>query len=605
MHRTWNLLSKAGAAYGSAARQSFENHRKRFDRNRTMWELMIWSFVVYHQFEESGGFIARAYAGPVASDDGQTQTHSDPVQVGAAEALADAQNDGAGDAAATDQIAAQDAGAPAAVISSAWEGSDGALAGHHWGGSHVHVSLQGALLNLGDIVHGATAHFDGTGSAPAGHSFGLAAEQFDPAQLKFFDGLKTFAGDLGFADGISELASATGSSAQSFVGSMGGFGQSALTPIAYWQAEGGVSSEPGFKTTDIFNVDWAVQLNGAVDGRTVAASQSSGWAGSLDSSQDVAHKTFGNGATFTDGGDWTGALAVQGNYYEFNTIIQVNVLWDNDRITLDNYGGTGSSGSPLVVRTGENVQTNTAEIVNDHGASDQAGLGDHSHQEIAGGVSSTTSVLQLNVITDLDQISLDLDGVVGDAIGSIDFASIFAAGHTQSNTSTVETAPGAAPADMTLKDYILSHAGGKIGFVAGNYYELNTVVQFNATYDRDTVTQSGPALAGPDGGGSDAITTGGTIQFNTARIVSNDSHDDLFVGGHYSEFNLVLQINVLDDSDVITQIRGGTGQTPGIPAVDLHGHDGGDGAGGADMAQFTAPSVFDDPMHRGGADMTG
>ena len=59
---------------------------------------------------------------------------------------------------------------------------------------------------------------------------------------------------------------------------------------------------------------------------------------------------------------------INGDYYEFNTIFQINVISDNNTIhqTYGN-GNSGYGGGHGVIASGGNIQLNTAGIMkNDH-----------------------------------------------------------------------------------------------------------------------------------------------------------------------------------------------------------------------------------------------
>ena len=567
--------------------------------------------------------------------------------------------------------------------------------------------------------------------------FSITPETFDPEQLSFFDGLGAFTGQLGFGiDGVEgvDFVLATPDDAHGMVGAAATFSQDVLSPLGYWQEEGSFDEVIELTTADIFDVDWAVQLNGVLDGTAFSSTQFSGFDGaSLDMSHDTADKSFGNEATVTDGDDWSGALAVAGDYYEFNTIVQFNVLWDNDTITIENYDGSSTEDvpaadptvvaastpadeplrsvetppathfapteepapvvetvapveetqaaemtsaaestpapkyepaskdtptvesapltvsreqpvdtkpvaesppsmnsdpvkssepadgyepvvvyEPVIVKTGENTQKNTAEIASytDPAPSPFKYEDDTPHQYFAGGASSSTSVVQANVIKDVDEISFEMDEVLGDTIGSLDFASVQSAGHEQANTSTVVTAANPGQTKKTLVDFLQDYDDGPLSYVAGDYYELNTVVQVNAAFDRDTIVKTAldnAADAAAKAGGPNVVSSGGFMQFNSARIEKDDKDDDLFVGGRYTEFNLVLQINVLDDSDIIKQVRSKKDKLLDKFNLSKYARDDDkrdDGEHGKNMSEFAPPSVFDDPMERG-ADMIG
>ncbi len=749
MHGTRHKLASVFAPYRAALREQIDYHRTRFERNRTLWEMMIWSFAVYQGLVRDGFFFSEAVARTAEEDDGQAEPSDPPVPGGVAARFEapshpeHEQTDDADPALQATKLLPQD------FVFTVADGSGVSLAKAIGSGSHV-ARLPFPDAGLINIQGGSTGFVSAAfGPAPLisldpFEALGITPETFDPEQLSFFDGLGTFTGQLGFGiDGVEgvDLVLATPDDAHGLAGAATTFSQEVLSPIGYWQEEGSFEDVIELTTADIFNVDWAVQLNGVLDGTAFSATQLSGFEdATLDMSHDTSDKSFGNEATVTDGDDWSGALAVAGDYYEFNTIIQFNVLWDNDTITIENYDGGGteevpavdstlaaattpadetpmsqdstpvvysapteertpavetavvvedtpvsedtsaSSTSappaapqqtaestpvvasttsveseplvashqqpietkpvvesppatvyesvketepvdvyepavayePVIVKTGENTQKNTAEIASYTAPAPgvPSNADEAPHQYFAGGVSSSTSVVQANVIKDVDEISYEMDEMLGDTIGSLDFANVHSAGHDQANTSTVVTAANPGQTKKKLLDFVKHYDDGPLSYVAGDYYELNTVVQVNAAFDRDTIVKTAldnAADAAADTGGPNVVASGGFMQFNSARIEKDDKNDDLFVGGRYSEFNLVLQINVLDDSDIIKQVHSNKNKLLSKFNLDHYAHDddkGDDGGHGKGMSQFALPSVFDDPMDRG-ADMMG
>ncbi|MEL6374571.1 MAG: hypothetical protein AAFR04_11465 [Pseudomonadota bacterium] len=185
-------------------------------------------------------------------------------------------------------------------------------------------------------------------------------------QLEFFDGLGNFYTDLGLGPNVGSLADLVGTSAQGEISYAFTFVANPLAPVSYWQGDGDLSSELQPSDRDGFDVDWAIQASGIVDGQTLHLQDTNGSSSQSQFTQSglSEDKAVGNSATLVDGQDWDGALWVHGNYYEFNTIIQINVLWDEDIVSVVREGDTAQAvASPQVISTGDNAQVNTAHIV--------------------------------------------------------------------------------------------------------------------------------------------------------------------------------------------------------------------------------------------------
>src|SRR5690606_22971237 len=129
-------------------------------------------------------------------------------------------------------------------------------------------------------------------------------------------------------------------------------------------------------------------------------------------------------------------------------------------------------------------------------------------------------------------------------------------GSKQSNTSLVATRPGELDPYVSVQSYVAQlkalEPKTKVEIVDGDYYEFNTIFQINFVDDGDRVerTDGGGRQEGP---GAGVLATGGNIQFNAASIVKDDASDYLYVGGRYTQYNLVMQVNALDNSSEIKQ----------------------------------------------------
>jgi hypothetical protein len=448
-----------------------------------------------------------------------------------------------------------------------------------------------------------------TGSIVSGGAINSSSQpvQIFP-DLAFFSGLDAYAKALGFDTGVKQLLGTLDASLGNSVEIAAGFAKNPLASLGIWR---GLDSDPvpnAFWKGDTFDVDWVVQATGQSGIGTPVIGDVSGVQGSVTSQlsaathADDASKTVGNSGVLVDGGDWQGTLWVTKNYYEFNTIVQVNLLWDNDTVSLVNTSPTASLADGMI-STGQNVQTNNATIMDadvvNTNAANSAPADTAPSQLILGGVYENFSAIQLNNIVDMDQISFivadyyKLAADQGPGLQTIGFADVNSAGHTQANQSVmVGSATSTGDLLTAGQFYQIKSSNGPVQVIDGNYYEFNTIFQINVTFD----TNSYFGTAGA------AVTTGGSVQFNQAAILGNDSKDDLFVGGTYTQYNLVLQVNALQDSDLITQLSAvvhdvdaATG-TIGAPPIVSSGADGTSGTG--PTINLTLQSALDDMSSR-------
>jgi hypothetical protein len=192
-------------------------------------------------------------------------------------------------------------------------------------------------------------------------------------------------------------------------------------------------------------------------------------------------------------------IIVGGTFYEFNSIVQVNVLLDDDVIHQLANGSADQSADAE-----GNALVNDAAIVR---------IGGDGYKPLAG-----------------DPASL------AEAIGSreAEFDQALARGLPGNGTDTI-----------------------RVLYVTGDYYDYNVLLQTNVLSDGDRAEQVGvtdrPAVAdGQDSAGAIAQTAdaGGNSLQNVALIVSVGSTSDYqYVGGTVYEDTLLLQANIVTDTD--------------------------------------------------------
>ena len=267
------------------------------------------------------------------------------------------------------------------------------------------------------------------------------------------------------------------------------------------------------------------------------------------------------------------------------------------------------------MHAGQNTQLNQAQIFDYAPTSDEEDQPVENLQEIYeaqveeydqllnGGNLTNNAVIQRNAIIDNDNIGYTIEGLIegtGESGPIGGGADVFGSGQTQDNESLLVTG-GFEDALISRGDFSAHlndlYDADQITNLYGNYYEFNTIVQINIVSDIDEVNwySDGPATG-------DVIASGGNIQLNQATLIHDDEHDSLYVGGVYTEYNLVLQVNALEDNDTIQQINSlidtllGTDPADDGSPVDYSNDQGEDGEDGLtqDDVNVALPSVLDE-----------
>lgn len=557
-------------------------------RRRHAWQLLAWSLIMSGAFDSAG----RASAGDLIGADTSGE-------VGAPDKGPAPLHEEAADASQVVEAYGPAAEEPGPAMPEHLAGEEAARAPD---GSAAAARTSG--INPGHLSPPATQYPAGA-PHPGAAKFTATFEQLieiDP-EVPFFEGLEQFAQQLGFANGLAELIEAVDPSLRPALASALQVTENPLARVALWQGLSDAPPPVQFWQGDKFEADWVVQANGlSDDGRPLVSSVDGVAASQTNQLLDSGVKTMGNTATIVDGGDWEGTLWVAKNYFEFNTIVQVNLLWDNDSVIAVSAGAAGVGAGTGTIATGQNLQANNAQIIDLNGTLDLDGSGNgglvegalnNTKQLILGGSYEHFSAVQLNSITDIDQILLavaDHYALVESLSDTIDFAPIASSGHIQTNTALMVGGLSSDGNGMSVAQFYAEARQGEVTFVNGNYYEFNTVFQINVAFDTDSY------LGRIDADG--IIASGGNVQFNEARILENDNQDSLFVGGRYTEYNLVLQINALEDSDLITQISAmAHGIGAASAAIDAVQPDGVSQTGTSESV--TLPSVMYDQSVRG------
>lgn len=201
-------------------------------------------------------------------------------------------------------------------------------------------------------------------------------------------------------------------------------------------------------------------------------------------------------------------IIVEGNYYEFNAIIQTNIVLDDDFLGLSAWnsqiGDDSEEGSNhQSADAGSNELLNDATITN-------IGGGDQFNSMTAGAASLA------------DQI--------GSRVGELELESLF---------PELGLLPGSG--------------GGvfEVLYVSGDFYEYKSIEQTNMIVDVDTSDQN--TDSSEPGSVTQDVSSGGNTAWNVAVIVDVDSTSNYqYLGGNYYEDEMLVKANITTDDDDIS-----------------------------------------------------
>ncbi|MCV0429799.1 MAG: hypothetical protein K5905_30540 [Roseibium sp.] len=291
--------------------------------------------------------------------------------------------------------------------------------------------------------------------------------------------------------------------------------------------------------------------------------QESGWAPGDTGlvGAELGSNTVYNGAVIVDLDEGVGTFVVLGDYYQTNTVAQVNVYTDSDYVQLGNAGAS--------VSLNENEATNTAQMTKQALLDDvidyRGFTGYFWDIDISyGDYFDVKSLYQENTLYSNDIVSQESSGahqrVMADANG-------------QYNVATVEDIGNSY-------DLIV---------VLGNYFSGNFIHQTNILLDNDWVTMTADGEAGSQtiyGGQNQLSNEAGIISYSMDEFGSVSSGFEafllgletkdriepedwwsysgsgstemkvLFVTGDYYDVNFIKQLNIVSDSDAAMQVGG-------------------------------------------------
>lgn len=338
---------------------------------------------------------------------------------------------------------------------------------------------------------------------------------------------------------------------------------------------------------DYYSTNAIFQINSLIDHDEVNV------AGSAGASPSTGNNTTDNIADFIEhpglystipahfGGWQWNVDVVNGDYYSLHTVVQQNLLLDDDVVVQ-----TGS-GAHYEVVAGANGQVNLAQVFD--------GEIHYDLIIVAGAYHGMNVIFQNNILLDNDEIQQ----VAGEFESSQDASS----GNNQLiNAATIERfgednflpmnddimaivaaiASGASSLDPSLTN-ILAGPDGVINvlYVTGDYYDVNAIWQTNITSDIDVMLQllepsDETASIDPDDPGTQSVSTGGNKLINEAVIV-DVAATDTYVDGEVYTDTILVQANLvptnLDDAvngdteTLITELVAFVNETQNEPAA--------------------------------------
>lgn len=622
-------------------------------RRRDVSEFLAWSFLLSHEFIKDGHFIGTAHADHDEAESAKTASVETAAHQSDAPAPADdvesQPNEGGNTAAnaapgnqttpAVEAIAVEKEAVAQPAPDATVHAAVGSGTSFHGQMSAFGLHMDGAWLggggSYGPFAPGPTPDFTfGPGTGP---DTAPVYPVYELITLPTYSGLDPFVEKFGLGGESTALAEEGMSAAKGTVAAALSFSQTPMTVLGFYVGTDLLDPHSAPTTADGISIQYAVQATGSTAEGTGSVNDIHGFSHVLAEALNVSEgsKIQSNNLQATDGQDWNGLLVVKGNYYEFNTIIQINLAWDRDTVMVERDGvaaravpsatsnaapspdATVQSTTPTpdgaavdeahplrLIETGGNAQTNQAKIVDaglftddidvSHVIGPEPAEPASHHQLIMGGTSQIYTVIQLNSLVGLDKIAYDVQGILSSIGASADtgmFAQIMAGGDRQSNDSLISVSKSLPT--ISEDAFFRLHASDHKTVIAGNYYEFNTIVQINYVNDNSATLMKGGAQAGA---GNGVFASGGSIQFNSASIIKNDHADDLFVAGRYTQYNMVLQLNALNNSDDITQsIRHPQADNP-LFQID---HAGSDGFSGHSGTENWTSSALDDASMRG------
>lgn len=241
---------------------------------------------------------------------------------------------------------------------------------------------------------------------------------------------------------------------------------------------------------------------------------------------------------------------LQGNFYDIKTVVQFNGIDDSDRVIQAN------SGTYFEASTGLNAQANLTRVTN---------LDNYDVIVIRGDYHRADWIYQYNIVYDCDTATLAALG--GDDTPDADIRATTGF-HQLTNTASITTydSAGYQPLSDAHRQLISDLADGvtilkpsgewklagnssgtlNVLFVDGDYFDVNTITQFNVIADADQSLQISKS------GGLIGAATGGNSAQNFAQIIDPGTLSaSKYLGGQTYDAAVLVQANIVTDSDTV------------------------------------------------------
>jgi hypothetical protein len=205
--------------------------------------------------------------------------------------------------------------------------------------------------------------------------------------------------------------------------------------------------------------------------------------------------------------------------------------------SLTTLGPTG--GMAALAETGLNLQANAAAIID---------TGEAVGSMVVGGdYFYSRGIVQVNVLVDNDHVDLALSDAMAPVVRT-DGNEVHNIAEFVTHLSTASVR-GASGTPLWSVDVI-----------AGDFYDVKSVVQFNGLDDSDRVAQA-------SSGTYFDLRAGANQQVNLTEIYGADSYDIIIIGGDYHRADWIYQYNIMLDPDMAKIFaRGDTGDSATVTA---------------------------------------
>lgn len=306
---------------------------------------------------------------------------------------------------------------------------------------------------------------------------------------------------------------------------------------------------------------------GAPDQQPVGADSAQHLSGAGPNSLDIeaGANVVANFAGIVDTNMITPLMAVMGDYHSINSISQIYIYSDHDKVEgVSNDSSNSVMDAPTI---GKNIAIFAHDQFNP-GAAEQWDANSHSMPSawhvsvVEGDVSFVHWIEQYNFLSDNDSMTVQTSGVE---------TSVLTGGNTVTD----------------LASYLGIGTQYDLVIVGGQAYNMNAITQISVLYDNDTVKMDGS-------GGNTQIQTGNNLIWNQASIENvgdpnrfaampdymnetmkniQDHHDSmpgglaadpnfagyqglnvLYITGNFYDVNVIKQVNIVGDADSVTKV---------------------------------------------------